>query len=67
MEEEKDAGGEWSSSSPPALHEGKQVPLTHCIRGWMKSGIEPQFLNCPSCSLVTVLTNLLQLLLEMLT
>jgi hypothetical protein len=38
MEEEKDAGDEWSSSSPPALHQGKQVPLTHCIRGWMKSG-----------------------------
>jgi hypothetical protein len=38
MEEEKDTGGKWGSSRPPALRQEKQLPLPQCIRGWMGSG-----------------------------
>jgi len=38
MEEEKDTGHKWGSSRPPALRQGKQLLLPHCIRGWMDSG-----------------------------
>lgn len=33
MEEERNTGGKWGSSRPPALRQGKQLPLPHCIRG----------------------------------
>jgi len=38
MEEEKDTGGKWGPSRPPALRQGKQLPLPHCIRSWMDCG-----------------------------